>query len=61
MGGYYVDIGAHHPVKYSNTYLLWLNGWSGINIDPLPNVMALFDKYRPKDINLNIVIQKKMI
>lgn len=29
-------------------------GWSGINIDPLPGVKMLFDKYRPRDINLEI-------
>ena len=28
--GFFVDIGAHHPVRFSNTYLFYLNGWSGI-------------------------------
>ncbi|MFH1178148.1 MAG: SAM-dependent methyltransferase, partial [bacterium] len=27
--GHYVDIGAHHPKRYSNTYLLHKRGWSG--------------------------------
>ena len=50
--GFYVDVGAHNPFKYSNTYLLWLRGWKGINIDPLPGCKELFDKARPGDINI---------
>lgn len=54
--GIYVDIGAHHPYRFSNTYKLYLNGWKGINVDPLPKCKELFDIYRPKDINLNVGI-----
>lgn len=54
--GFYLDIGAHDPVRFSNTFQLYLNGWSGINIDPLPGCMEKFNKYRPNDINLNIGI-----
>ena len=57
--GVYVDIGAHHPVRYSNTYRFFLKGWSGINIDPLPESKAMFDDFRPKDINLNIGISEQ--
>jgi hypothetical protein len=42
--GFYVDIGAHHPTRFSNTYLLYTKGWRGINIDPLPGSKELFDK-----------------
>jgi len=54
--GLYVDIGAHHPFRYSNTYLLYLKGWHGINVDPLPGSKRLFDKYRPRDINIECAI-----
>ena len=54
--GFYVDIGAHDPIKYSNTFLLYLNGWNGINIVPLPECKKRFDQYRAGDINLNIGI-----
>ncbi len=54
--GFYVDIGAHHPVKFSNTYLLYQSGWRGINIDPLPGSMLLFNEMRPLDINLEVCI-----
>lgn len=54
--GLYVDVGAHHPIRFSNTYKLYLKGWNGINIDPLPGCKELFDIYRPDDINLNFGI-----
>lgn len=54
--GFYVDIGAHHPFRLSNTYLFYKNGWRGINIDPLPESEELFKKYRSEDINLCIGI-----
>lgn len=50
--GFYVDVGAHHPQRYSNTHLLFAKGWHGINIDPNPHTIRLFTKYRPFDINL---------
>jgi FkbM family methyltransferase len=52
--GFYVDIGAHHPKQYSNTYLFYKKGWAGINIDAMPNSMNLFKKYRKRDINLEL-------
>lgn len=54
--GFYVDIGAHHPTRFSNTYHFYLNGWRGINIDPLPGIMASFNIERPRDINLEVGI-----
>lgn len=54
--GFYVDIGAHHPKRFSNTYYFYKNGWRGINIDPIPGTKSLFDKHRPRDINLEIGI-----
>lgn len=54
--GFFIDIGAHHPYRFSNTYKFHLMGWKGINIDPLPGSMKLFDEKRPDDINLEIAI-----
>ncbi len=52
--GFYVDIGAHHPKRFSNSYLFYQNGWQGINIDCMPGSMKSFHKYRPRDINLEL-------
>ena len=54
--GFYVDVGAHHPQRFSNTYYFYLQGWRGINIDAMPGSMALFKKIRPNDINLELPI-----
>ena len=50
--GFYVDVGAHHPTRFSNTALLAKRGWRGINIDPLPSAFRAFQSSRPGDINL---------
>lgn len=50
--GFFVDIGAHHPIRFSNTYMFYKLGWRGINIDAMPGAMRMFDKVRPRDINL---------
>lgn len=52
--GFYVDVGAHHPVRFSNTYLFYRLGWSGINIDAMPGSMQAFREVRPRDINLEL-------
>lgn len=54
--GFYVDVGAHHPFRFSNTYLFYKKGWRGINLDAMPESMSIFKKYRPRDINLEIPI-----
>lgn len=50
--GFFVDIGAHHPTRYSNTYYFYRRGWRGINVDPLPGTARLFRRQRPRDISL---------
>lgn len=54
--GFYVDVGAHHPKRFSNTFLFYKRGWRGINIDPMPGSMRLFQKWRPRDTNLELGI-----
>lgn len=57
--GFYVDVGAHHPKRFSNTYFFYKKGWNGINIDAMPGSMKLFNIYRSKDINLEIPISNR--
>jgi FkbM family methyltransferase len=52
--GFYVDIGAFHPITYSNTQLLYEMGWSGINVEPNPDHFIFFEQLRTRDINLNM-------
>lgn len=54
--GFYLDVGAYHPISYSNTYYFYERGWNGINIDATPGSMDLFNKLRPTDINIEAMI-----
>jgi FkbM family methyltransferase len=56
VSGFYIDVGAHHPFRFSNTFIFYKQGWRGINIDAMPGSMKIFQKKRPRDINLEIPI-----
>ena len=58
--GFYVDIGAHHPTRFSNTFALYRKGWRGINIDATPGSMKLFNQLRPDDTNLEIAVSNRL-
>lgn len=53
--GFYIDIGADHPIFSSTTKSFYDRGWTGINVEPSPN-FALIESERPHDINLNAVV-----
>ncbi|MDB4805035.1 FkbM family methyltransferase [bacterium] len=57
--GFYVDIGAHHPRRFSNTYLFYRRGWRGMNIEPNPDIADAFRKERKRDINLQVGISDR--
>ncbi len=57
--GFFVDVGAYHPTLFSNTYFFYLHGWRGLNIEARPGSKALFDRVRPRDINVEIGIASK--
>lgn len=57
--GFYVDIGAYDPVRFSNTKRFYDRGWHGINIEPDPVRFLKFQKHRPRDINIQIGIAKE--
>ena len=59
FNGFYVDVGAHHPIQRNNTNLLFKRGWGGINIDVNEFSVDLFNYLRPKDINLQTAISDK--
>ena len=59
--GFYLDIGSHKPLYGSNTFDLYLNGWSGICIDPNPGLKLKYSLFRSLDLFINsaIVLKKK--
>jgi FkbM family methyltransferase len=52
--GFYVDVGANHPVFDSVTKIFYDKGWSGINIEPDARLNAELCEQRPRDINIKI-------
>ncbi len=54
--GFYIDVGAHDPEDMSVTKHFYDMGWSGINIEPVPENYRRFNEKRPRDINLNIAL-----
>jgi FkbM family methyltransferase len=50
--GNYIDVGAHHPSRFSVTRHLYQRGWSGINVDANPYLIGAFSESRTRDINL---------
>lgn len=52
--GIYVDVGAHDPIRYSNTYLFYKLGWSGVAIDPVPGFKKRYESVRPRDYVLEV-------
>jgi FkbM family methyltransferase len=50
--GIYIDAGCFDPVRFSNTRLLNLRGWRGINIDAAPDAIRKFQIHRPDDQNV---------
>jgi len=51
--GFYVDVGAHHPSRFSNTRFFYQRGWRGINIEPNPDAMRAFRSARSGDTNVH--------
>jgi len=57
--GFYIDVGANHPVDYSITKHFYDLGWSGINVEPAPEPFALIVQSRSRDINLNVACSNR--
>jgi FkbM family methyltransferase len=52
----YLDIGAYHPYKLSNTAIFYESGSKGLNVEPNPDLFSAFLKRRKRDVNLNVGI-----
>src|SRR5271165_3364073 len=51
-GGHYIDVGAFHPEIDSVTKWFYDQGWSGINLEPVPEMFAVLEAARPRDTNI---------
>lgn len=57
--GVIIDIGAYHPINWSNSFLFYLQGWRGINVDADWRAMKAFSSVRPEDLNLSFAVDTK--
>lgn len=51
--GFYIDVGASHPVLFSVTKAFYDRGWHGINVEPSFDYFSLLEQERAEDVNLN--------
>jgi len=54
--GFWIDIGANHPLRDSVTKNLYDSGWSGINVEPIPYFFDLLEMHRIRDVNLRCAV-----
>ena len=47
--GTYIDVGAGHPVADNVSFWFYERGWSGVVIEPQPELAALYKQLRPCD------------
>ncbi len=50
----YLDIGAHHPTMFSNTFHFYQKGSTGVCVEPDPVLYRRIKKFRPLDTCLNV-------
>jgi FkbM family methyltransferase len=50
----YLDIGAHDPVLFSNTYLFYRTGSRGVCVEPDPDLLGRIRLIRRRDTCLNV-------
>jgi len=48
--GFYIDVGAGHPIADNVSMWFYERGWSGIVVEPQPALIALYPRLRPRDI-----------
>lgn len=52
----YLDVGAYHPVRQSDTYSLYNLGWRGTLVEPNKSFNNLVAEYRNGDYLLNVAV-----
>jgi FkbM family methyltransferase len=57
--GFYIDIGAGHPVYDNVSFAFYLRGWRGVTIEPNPWLAQLSEAVRPLDIRIQSLVGEK--
>ena len=54
--GFYIDIGAGHPVYDNVSFAFYLRGWRGITVEPNPWLAQLSEAVRPRDVRIQSLV-----
>jgi FkbM family methyltransferase len=54
--GFYIDIGAGHPVHDNVSFAFYLKGWRGITVEPNPALARLSQAVRPRDHGYQVLV-----
>jgi FkbM family methyltransferase len=54
--GFYIDIGAGHPVYDNVSFAFYLKGWRGITVEPNPWLARLTRAVRPRDRHVEALV-----
>ncbi len=54
--GFYIDVGAGHPVIDNVSFAFYLKGWRGITVEPNPSLARLSRSVRPRDISAETLV-----
>jgi FkbM family methyltransferase len=54
--GFYIDIGSGHPVYDNVSFAFYLQGWSGITVEPNPWLSQLSRAVRPRDRHVEALV-----
>jgi FkbM family methyltransferase len=54
--GFYIDVGAGHPVYDNVSFAFYLRGWSGITVEPNPWLAQLSATVRPRDRRIQSLV-----
>lgn len=57
--GFYIDVGAQHPIIDSVSYLFYENGWRGVHIEPISEYANLLRSFRPDEDVLQMAVSSK--
>lgn len=47
--GFYMDVGAYHPISHSTSYCLYKFGWTGVCVDISRETCKVIKQFRPRD------------
>ena len=58
--GVFIEVGANHPVQENQTWFLEQQGWSGILIEPNPELFKLLCEQRPRSQVIQAAVGAQM-